>query len=76
MTRYHSVEDTTASWQAKMFTGGDFGAAARKYQQFYQLYEILLCPVARQQHLLPGGFVAACEGRGYIHDQYPETEDG
>src|ERR1700729_88150 len=28
VTRYHSVEDTTASWQAKMFTGGDFGAAA------------------------------------------------
>jgi hypothetical protein len=37
VTRYHSVEDTTASWQAKMFSGGDFGLAATKYQQLYQL---------------------------------------
>jgi hypothetical protein len=37
VTRYHSVEDTTASWQAKMFSGGDFGVAAMKYRQFYQL---------------------------------------
>jgi hypothetical protein len=36
VTRYHSVEDTTASWQAQMFSGGDFGVAARKYQQLYQ----------------------------------------
>jgi hypothetical protein len=36
VTRYHSVEDTTASWQAQMFSGGDFGVASRKYQQLYQ----------------------------------------
>jgi hypothetical protein len=36
VTRYHSVVDTTASWQAKMFSGGDFGMAARKYQQLYE----------------------------------------
>jgi hypothetical protein len=35
ITRYHSMVDTTASWQAKMFSGGDFGAASRKYQQLY-----------------------------------------
>ncbi len=36
VTRYHSVVDTTASWQAKMFSGGDFSAASRKYQQLFQ----------------------------------------
>jgi hypothetical protein len=36
VTRYHSVVDTTASWQAKMFSGDDFGAAARKYEQLYR----------------------------------------
>jgi hypothetical protein len=36
VTRYHSVEDTTASWQAKMYSGGDFGPASQKYQQLYQ----------------------------------------
>jgi hypothetical protein len=40
VTRYHSVVDTTASWQAKMFSGGDFGVAARKYQQLYQQLKI------------------------------------
>jgi len=40
VTRYHSVEDTTASWQAKMFSGGDFGAASRKYQQLFQQLKV------------------------------------
>jgi hypothetical protein len=38
--RYHSVEDTTASWQAKMFSGEDFGVASRKYQQLFQLLKV------------------------------------
>jgi hypothetical protein len=36
VTRYHSMEDTTASWQAKMFSGGEFSEAARKYEQLYR----------------------------------------
>ena len=36
VTRYHSREDSTASWQARMYSGGDFGAASLKYQQVYQ----------------------------------------
>lgn len=36
VTRYHSVRDSTASWQARLLSGGDFNAAARKYQQLYQ----------------------------------------
>jgi hypothetical protein len=40
VTRYHSVVDTTASWQAKMFSGGDFDAASRKYQQLFQQLKV------------------------------------
>ncbi len=36
VTRYHSVEDTTASWQAKMFRSEDFNTAALKYKTLYQ----------------------------------------
>jgi hypothetical protein len=55
VTRYHSVEDTTASWQAKMFSGGDFGVAARKYQQLYQ--QLKTCYVR-----LPDGSIYYLEG--------------
>jgi hypothetical protein len=36
VTRYHSLEDTTASWQAKMYSGSQFGPASKKYEQLYQ----------------------------------------
>jgi hypothetical protein len=36
ITRYHSVEDTTASWQAKMFRNEDFALAAKQYKTLYQ----------------------------------------
>jgi hypothetical protein len=53
--RYHSVEDTTASWQAKMFSGGDFGTASRKYQQLFQ--QLKVCYVR-----LPDGSIYYLEG--------------
>ena len=43
VTRYHSTEDTTASWQAKMFGGGEFGEAARRYEQLFR--KLLTCYV-------------------------------
>jgi hypothetical protein len=55
VTRYHSVEDTTASWQAKMYSGGDYGAAARKYEQLYQ--QLKTCYVR-----LPDGGIYYLEG--------------
>jgi hypothetical protein len=55
VTRYHSVEDTTASWQAKMYSGGDYGAAARKYEQLYQ--QLKTCYVR-----LPDGSIYYLEG--------------
>ncbi len=36
VTRYHSADDTTASWQAKMFNSDDFDEANRAYQQLYR----------------------------------------
>ena len=53
--RYHSVEDTTASWQAKMFSGGDFDAASRKYAQLFQ--QLKVCYVR-----FPDGSICYLEG--------------
>ena len=36
ITRWHSVEDTTASWQAQMFKGEDFGEASRRYRELFR----------------------------------------
>jgi len=36
VTRYHSVEDTTASWQAIMYRNEDFNTATLKYKALYQ----------------------------------------
>jgi hypothetical protein len=35
VTRYHSLEDKTASWQAKMMHSEDFEAAAKQYKELY-----------------------------------------
>jgi hypothetical protein len=36
ITRWHSTKDTTASWQAKMYSGEDFGAAEKCYRQLFR----------------------------------------
>jgi len=36
ITRYHSADDTTASWQAKMLTTGEFERAAQEYHELYK----------------------------------------
>ena len=36
ITRYHSVVDTTASWQARMSSHEDFGKAAGAYHDLYK----------------------------------------
>ncbi|MDR3713007.1 MAG: hypothetical protein P4L51_09355 [Puia sp.] len=36
ITRYHSKEDTTASWQARMFEGDHFPEASRAYGELYR----------------------------------------
>jgi hypothetical protein len=36
VTRYHSEEDSTASWQAKMFHSEDFKAVSAQYRDLYR----------------------------------------
>lgn len=36
VTRYHSGDDTTASWQAKMYNSDDFETAAHAYHELYK----------------------------------------
>jgi len=39
ITRYHSVDDTTVSWQAKMNRYDEFAAASHQYQELYKKLE-------------------------------------
>jgi hypothetical protein len=36
VTRWHSVDDTTASWQAQLFSGGDFNEASKQYHAIFR----------------------------------------
>jgi hypothetical protein len=36
ITRWHSVDDTTASWQAKMFVSDDFATASGEYHTLFR----------------------------------------
>jgi hypothetical protein len=66
VTRYHSVEDTTASWQAKMFSGDEFGEAARKYGQLYQLLQACYVRLADGSiYYLDGAWEPAKEGAAF-----------
>jgi hypothetical protein len=40
ITRYHSVDDTTASWQARMYSADDFKKAAHEYHELYKKLEV------------------------------------
>ena len=39
ITRYHSADDTTVSWQAKMYNSDAFEKAARQYRELYKKLE-------------------------------------
>lgn len=39
ITRYHSADDTTVSWQAKMYNSDEFATAARQYRELYNKLE-------------------------------------
>jgi hypothetical protein len=43
VTRYHSIEDTTVSWQAKMGNRDDYDAAAKLYKELFK--KLKLCYV-------------------------------
>jgi hypothetical protein len=50
ITRWHSTGDTTASWQAKMYSGGDFAAAEKCYKQLF--HELKHCYLRLQDSSL------------------------
>lgn len=66
VTRYHSADDTTASWQARMFSSDDFGAAEKKYHElFRQLQGCYLKLVDGSVIYLKGDWEPAKEGAAF-----------
>ncbi len=43
VTRYHSAQDSTVSWQAKMLSSDEYGKAEAQYRTLYQ--QLQNCPV-------------------------------
>jgi len=66
VTKYHSTEDTTASWQARMFSGDEYGDAVRKYQLLYrQLQTCYVKLVDGSVFYLEGVWEPAREGAAF-----------
>jgi hypothetical protein len=63
ITRYHSIRDTTASWQAKMYSSDDFGKASRLYRELYQ--KLAACQI----QLVDGSIV-------YLKGKWEPVKDG
>ena len=63
VTRWHSKRDTTASWQARMFTSDDYGAAEKRYRRLYGLLKGCHMTLADSSLiLLEGNWEPAKEG--------------
>ncbi|MHA4810732.1 hypothetical protein ACX0G9_21680 [Flavitalea flava] len=62
VTRYHSKRDTTASWQARMYSSDDFGKAALQYRALFgKLQGSYLLLADNTQVFLKGKFEPARE---------------
>ncbi len=59
--RFHSVEDTTASWQAILFSGEDFKEASRIYKNTFRQLKQARFKEGMTQHSLKGEMVAPTE---------------
>jgi hypothetical protein len=67
VTRYHSDLDTTASWQALMFSDEDFEKAAKQYQQIYkQLSNSTIRMIDGSPFYLKGKYEAAKEEMDFV----------
>jgi hypothetical protein len=63
VTRWHSKKDTTASWQAKMFTTDDYAAAEKRYHRLYlQLKGCHMTLADSSEIFLDGNWEPAKEG--------------
>lgn len=59
--RFHSVEDTTASWQGTLYTGEDFREAAKIYKSTYKHLQQSTFNEAGAQNGLEGEFIQPTE---------------
>lgn len=67
VTRYHSVRDTTASWQATMSRYEDFQQASKAYQQlFRQINGTSVALIDGSPFYLKGKFEAASEELDFV----------
>jgi hypothetical protein len=65
--RYHSELDTTASWQALMFSKDDFTAAAAEYKRLYhRLQQCKLRMVDGSVYYLDGDYEDAAESTDFV----------
>ncbi len=75
ITRYHSASDTTASWQAKMYTSDDFGKASAKYHALYnRLQSCYLLLADSSMVYLKGEWDRF--GKRSLCDQHPASKYG
>jgi len=66
ITRYHSTEDTTVSWQAKMLVTDDFGKADHAYRELYgKLQQCYIQLVDGTVVYLKGSWSPAKEGAAF-----------
>ena len=71
VTRYHSRQDTTASWQAKMFSGANFNDASARYQQLYQQLKTCYVRLADGSvYYLQGTWEPAREGMKFTTSRF------
>jgi hypothetical protein len=66
VTRWHSKRDTTASWQAKMFSSDDYDAAEKQYRRLYtQLKACHMTLADSSMILLEGDWKPAKDGAAF-----------
>lgn len=66
VTRWHSKKDSTASWQARMFTSDDYSTAERHYHRLYQQLKACQMTLADSSVVpLEGDWEPAKEGAAF-----------
>jgi hypothetical protein len=66
VTRWHSKRDTTASWQARVYTSDDYAAAEKQYRRLYtQLKACHLTLADSSLIFLEGNWAPAKEGAAF-----------
>lgn len=77
VTRWHSKKDTTASWQAKLFTADDYATAEKHYHRLYtQLKSCHMTLADSSLILLEGSWAPAKEDAAFTTSSFKlKTDD-